>query len=94
MNFPQIELGGKRVTGKHAIDKVTGLPKVIGGYAVFLVDIYKGWEIERHVGGFVASSTTREGMDVETMTYPSLRAVRRSVDAFRENAKQQYGIGA
>ncbi len=90
---PISPLGGNKVTGKHyAVDKATGQRKIIGGYAVFLVDEYKGWEIERHVGGFVARKNTKEGMEVETMAYPHLASVKRSIDAYQRDAQKKYGV--
>lgn len=96
MNKPAFPtLGGKQIKGKYlARDKATGLPKTVNGYAVYLVDEYNGWEVERHIGGFVGSTTTKEGMEVSTMTYPHLARVRKAIDAFNRDAHKKYGVNA
>uniref|UniRef100_A0A6M3J2K4 Uncharacterized protein n=1 Tax=viral metagenome TaxID=1070528 RepID=A0A6M3J2K4_9ZZZZ len=71
-----------------------GTQKTIHGYAVAVVDHYKGWEITRHWGGFVGKTRTPEGMDIETIVYPFSKKVRKAIDAMEEHLKEKYGVGS
>jgi hypothetical protein len=84
-----------RKTGKK-LRGANGKLMTMKGHAHIGVEIYKGWEVIFCAGGPGADvnqpiyyghlkSRQIENHDIYTRTFPTLRKVRRSIDAFQES---------
>ena len=69
-----------------------GTQKTIHGYGVVILGKYRGWTIERHWGGHQARRLIDAGAEIETVTYPFSKQVKKAIDAWEEHAKEKYGI--